>query len=642
MQPGAPAKKRWRVPLVVVVLLLAMGGVAAYILTANRAPVAAFDYTVDGLDVSFDAGDSSDPDGRIATYAWDFGDGATGTGLTTTHSYAAPGGKTVTLTVTDDRGATGSGTQTVEISNLPVARFTATRDLMHADVDGSASLAFDGTITAYSWNWGDGTPAGVGVTASHDYTTPGRYDITLTVTDSSGGGDTATRTVSVSTTTVDYRMYDFFQIPYAEWWSSLRGPVYGDIVLRNQAPYTNLYPWAEDLNDTFVYTNFREDVVGRNVLGYSVENPVFFPVLNASVPSPIGATMDVDWYLQYIDTPRKSQLTSDGWFISNGWMDGFLSEWTAYLTMDYDTSQRIFNVSGDPAAWWAANTVAGASQGWLDNLYGAWYESYGKDIYDVWSAFEWYYTLFYVDVSAQVLPGPGGTNTTVAKVYMITWGQEVLLARWFYWGTGAYPDGTPSGWRREEVGWFEDFTFNATIGESMDFTMSAIMGYQFTALGTVGPDGQWDTADDEAIWAWIPQLMDYLYSTPGHPKAELDAWTGLQVVNARPGTPHYGQPYRVDVAYVAWDLKAGETITLEFPTTDVAWYRPYTSYWDPGLSTPVFDVFLAPARFRGFVPATVGTWNDATMTGEILGPLTVGGGSPPLEGLPRFEFAPRT
>lgn len=636
-----PKKTLWLV-VAVVAVALAVGGIAAYlVLFSNQPPTASFTHIVDGLTLSVDAAGSADPDGEVASYAWSWGDGATGSGRTTTHVYASAGTVTVVLTVTDNRGATGTASRVIQLEDRPAARFTLTRDLMHVDVDASASQARNGTIASYAWGWGDGTAGASGVTASHDFRAPGKYNVTLTVTDSRGSSGTAFRLASVANSTVDVVMWDFFQIPYEEWWYSLRGPVYGDYVLENSTPYTNLYPWAGDLNDTFVHTNFRETIRGRNLSGYSVANPVFFPVLNASVAPAPGATVDVDWYLQYIDTPRKSQLTASGWFISAGWMDGFLLEWTMSLTMDYNTSRRIFNVSGDPAAWWAGNTVSGASQGWLDNYYGNWLETLGKDTFDVWNAFEWYYTVYYIDVSATVRTNPDGSNTTVAKVYLINWGQEVLIARWFYWGTGTYPDGTPNGWRREEVGWFEDVTFNGTLSDHLDLDLTGVMGYQFVAIANEGPDGQWDTPDDQPMWVWYPQLMDYIYSLPAHPKSELDRWSGYEKVNAHPGTPYYGQPYQIDFAYVAWNLVEGETITIMMPTGDIWWYRPYSSYWDSNLQTPVFDKFRAPAKFRGIVPSGVGYWDGATMVGFVAGPAVVGGGNPPLEGLPRFEFVPR-
>jgi hypothetical protein len=64
----------------------------------------------------FDAADSNDPGGTIASYMWDFGDGSSGDGLTTSHTWAANGTFTVTLTVTDDQGAIGTTSQAVSVS----------------------------------------------------------------------------------------------------------------------------------------------------------------------------------------------------------------------------------------------------------------------------------------------------------------------------------------------------------------------------------------------------------------------------------------------------------------------------------------------------------------------------------------------
>ncbi|GAA4960665.1 LamG-like jellyroll fold domain-containing protein [Kineococcus glutinatus] len=82
----------------------------------NQAPQAAFTSTAQDLVVAFDASASTDPDGTVQGYAWDFGDGGTGTGSTPSHPYAAPGTYPVRLTVTDDDGATASVTRDVTVT----------------------------------------------------------------------------------------------------------------------------------------------------------------------------------------------------------------------------------------------------------------------------------------------------------------------------------------------------------------------------------------------------------------------------------------------------------------------------------------------------------------------------------------------
>lgn len=85
--------------------------------TANSPPTASFTFTCTGLSCSFDGSGSTDSDGTIASYAWNFGDGTTGSGVTVSHTYAAGGTYTVSLTVTDDDGATGSSSQNVTVSS---------------------------------------------------------------------------------------------------------------------------------------------------------------------------------------------------------------------------------------------------------------------------------------------------------------------------------------------------------------------------------------------------------------------------------------------------------------------------------------------------------------------------------------------
>ncbi|GAB2875422.1 PKD domain-containing protein [Nocardioides pacificus] len=86
----------------------------------NQAPTAAFTSSVSSLAVQFDASGSTDSDGTLRTWAWDFGDGTTGAGQLVSHSYALAATYTVRLTVTDDGGATSSVTHDVTTSTPPV------------------------------------------------------------------------------------------------------------------------------------------------------------------------------------------------------------------------------------------------------------------------------------------------------------------------------------------------------------------------------------------------------------------------------------------------------------------------------------------------------------------------------------------
>ncbi len=83
----------------------------------NLAPTASFSSVVSDLGVVLDGSTSSDPDGTVAAWSWQFGDGASAAGQTAAHTYAAAGAYAVTLTVTDSAGATGSVTQQVVVTS---------------------------------------------------------------------------------------------------------------------------------------------------------------------------------------------------------------------------------------------------------------------------------------------------------------------------------------------------------------------------------------------------------------------------------------------------------------------------------------------------------------------------------------------
>jgi PKD repeat protein len=94
----------------------------------NLPPTADFIYSPTfpyvGQAVTFDASGSSDMDGTIVSYEWDFGDGFIGTDVVTTHTYESAGTFNVTLTVTDDLGATDTLQQEITVDPLPTLTIT--------------------------------------------------------------------------------------------------------------------------------------------------------------------------------------------------------------------------------------------------------------------------------------------------------------------------------------------------------------------------------------------------------------------------------------------------------------------------------------------------------------------------------------
>ncbi|MHC1708823.1 MAG: PKD domain-containing protein [Methanomassiliicoccales archaeon] len=154
----------------------------------NEPPVAAFTWNPTSVttlvDVLF-ASTSSDPDGTITSWTWDFGDGTWGSGSTVKHRYYALGTYSVTLAVTDEDGGSDSLTRSLTVLNSrPVAAFTAP-----AEVESLLDVKFedhsydlDGSLTSWSWSFGDGETSNER-SPTHAYQRPGIFTIDLTVTD---------------------------------------------------------------------------------------------------------------------------------------------------------------------------------------------------------------------------------------------------------------------------------------------------------------------------------------------------------------------------------------------------------------------------------------------------------------------------
>lgn len=176
----------------------------------NQWPVAVASASPDSANVpvavSFSSAGSSDPDGTIQSYAWDFGDGATSTEANPTHTYTVGGEYVATLTVTDNGGA--QTTQTVRVDahapNLaPVANANAIPASGPAPLNvtftSSGSYDPDGAIGNTKWIMPDGSEYW-NQTSYWTFDTPGSYVVSLYVYDrfDAVGSDTVTVNVGVT------------------------------------------------------------------------------------------------------------------------------------------------------------------------------------------------------------------------------------------------------------------------------------------------------------------------------------------------------------------------------------------------------------------------------------------------------------
>jgi len=234
----------------------------------NASPTASFTYDpmnpIAGSWVNFDASSSTDSDGTVVSYAWTFGDGTSDSGTSVWHRFTQNGTFLVTLTVTDDDGASSSISQSVTVSSTNVAPQAAFSYSPIAPAigewirfDGTASSDSDGVISAYTWTFSDGTsPATGSSTVYHQFAAAGSYLVTLTVTDDDGATDSTYQTVVIGTPT---------QAPIASFTYFPASPIVGETVTLNaQGSY--------DPDGTIV--SYRWDLNGDGVVDATTSSPL--------------------------------------------------------------------------------------------------------------------------------------------------------------------------------------------------------------------------------------------------------------------------------------------------------------------------------------------------------------------------------
>lgn len=181
---------------------------SAEIFGGNRAPLASAGAAVTGSEgsaVMFDGRGSSDPDGGALTYAWDFGDGSSGTGAMPSHVYADDGVYTVTLTVSDG-ALEATATTSAQIANVePAVSGFAGAELLPGEIYAAAGSFSDPGADVWSAtvDYGDGSGpqvlalAGKTFALGHVYEAAGTFTVIVTVRDDDGGAASSQATVLV-------------------------------------------------------------------------------------------------------------------------------------------------------------------------------------------------------------------------------------------------------------------------------------------------------------------------------------------------------------------------------------------------------------------------------------------------------------
>jgi len=171
-------------------------------LQPNLAPVASFSHLCTDLYCNF-SDISTDSDGNVDSWSWNFGDDSSSTDQSPSHTYATEGTYTINLTVTDDDGATNSTNQDVTVTAanaLPIPGFSVSISGLTASFT-DTSTDSDGTIASWSWDFGEGSNS-TEQNPSHTYSVSGSYIVKLSVTDNDGGTDSVEISVTVEDSSV--------------------------------------------------------------------------------------------------------------------------------------------------------------------------------------------------------------------------------------------------------------------------------------------------------------------------------------------------------------------------------------------------------------------------------------------------------
>jgi subtilisin-like proprotein convertase family protein len=252
----------------------------------NVAPVANFSFTTNALSANF-IDSSTDTDGTIASRAWTFGDGGTSTATSPSHTYAADGTYSVTLTVTDNGGATNSKTQSVTVSG-----------------GGGGTVLQNGvTVT--------GLAATTGNSVNYTMVVPaGATNLQFVTAGSSGDADLYVKFGAAPTDTVyDCRPYTGSSAETCTFATPQAGTYY--VRVKAFASFTGLSLTGSYTTGggggTQTYTNGTDVAINDNA---TVESPIVVSGRSGNAPS--NTTVHVDIIHTYIGDLKVDLVAPDG------------------------------------------------------------------------------------------------------------------------------------------------------------------------------------------------------------------------------------------------------------------------------------------------------------------------------------------
>ncbi len=344
--------------------------------------------------------------------------------------------------------------------------------------------------------------------------------------------------------TVEYRWYDFFDVPYGEWWQ-YRADYYGlDIATTDSFPYLNRQFYEVDCFDTF--SGARLDVVARNLSEVNMaERPVFLPFLSGD-DGPRGGNAAIEWRMQY--------LTVQDWYDRgypdplipfDEWFDGWVVSLNGTARLDREAAMAVMDMTSeefdDFDSWWADEGV-----GFVES-YRDWMNDEGNSRLDIYWMYEWPWTDMVFDIGAAKVGGEVELSYDI-----VTWGMDALMTRWL---RDAF---MPNEW------WFEDFKMSVEIGpESADVEIETAVAFAVRA---------WEGKDSgEPCWVWQGTLQDYVYSDPGGSEfpSSFNPYVDSAHVSHSPGTAANGLMVPYTYTPGCHNLSDGETLSFTWPDDDI-------------------------------------------------------------------------